>query len=216
MLTSKYPQKRKGFTLIEILIVVAILGLLMGITTQMLSSVSQSQGKARAKADMAVIATAIEAFASQYGGYPRLNTAKKESDAGSLYKCLIGKMVLRVNDNKISMDDVSTQRKGFIDVMKFRIVDPSDKDSQTVDHMKEGVYLADPWNEPYMYLYSTSTVAGTLESEWKSPSFILFTKGEDTKAVDVKNMYTSGIVPDSDLYIEPEVNIDNFIYGKTE
>ena len=216
MLTSKYPQKRKGFTLIEILIVVAILGLLMGITTQMLSSVGQSQGKARAKADMAVIATALEAFASQYGGYPRLNVGKKEADAGSLYKCLIGKMVLNVRDNKIYMEDAGAQRKSFIDVMKFRIVDPADKDSQSVDHMKEGVFLADPWNEPYVYLYDTSDVAGSLESEWKSPSFVLFTKGEDTKAVDVKNMYSSGLVPDNDVYTEPEVNIDNFIYGKTE
>ncbi len=216
MFTSESTSQKRGFTLIEILIVVAILGLLMGITTQMLSSVGQSQGKARAKADMAVIAAATEAFAAQYGGYPRLNVAKKESDAGDFFKCLTGRMVLRVKDNRISMSNISKTRRPFIDVLKFRICDPSDKDLQSVDASKDGVYLADPWNEPYMYLYNTSTIAGSLESEWTSPSFILFTKGADTKAKEIGSMYSTGVIPENDVYIEPEENIDNFIYGRTE
>ncbi len=216
MFTSKTPSPKRGFTLIEILIVVAILGLLMGITTQMLSSVGQSQGKARAKADMAVIASATEAFAAQYGGYPRLNVAKRESDAGDFFKCLTGRMILRVKDGRISMSPVSKSRKPFIDVLKFIICDPADKNSQSVDPTKSGVYLADPWSEPYMYLYDTSTIAGSLESEWTSPSFILFTKGADTEAKEIDNMYSSGVLPDNDTYIGPEVNIDNLIYGRTE
>ena len=67
-----------------------------------------------------------------------------------------------------------------------------------------------------MYLYNTSSVAGSLESEWKSPSFILFTKGADTLARDVKSMYSTGVIPPNDVYIEPEENIDNFIFGRTE
>ena len=126
MFTSKAPYKKKGFTLIEILIVVAILGLLMGITTQMLSTVGDTQGKARAKADLAVMASALEAFSAQYGGYPRLNVAKNASDAGDVYKCLTGKMVLRVQDGKISMTSVGKNRKTFIDVLKFRLCDPTD------------------------------------------------------------------------------------------
>ncbi len=215
MHTPKIQRIRRGFTLIEILIVVAILGLLMGITTQMLSSVGQSQGKAKAKADMAVIATALEAFSAQYGGYPRLNVAKKESHAGDLYKCLTGRMFLRVKDNKINMVDASTPRKPFVDVLKLKICDPKTK-STNVDPTKDGVYFADPWDEPYMYLYNTSSVAGSLESEWKSPSFILFTKGADTLARDVKSMYSTGVIPPNDVYIEPEENIDNFIFGRTE
>ena len=216
MFTSKAPYKKKGFTLIEILIVVAILGLLMGITTQMLSTVGDTQGKARAKADMAVMASALEAFSAQYGGYPRLNVAKKSSDAGDVYKCLTGKMILRVQDGKVSMTSVGKNRKTFIDVLKFRICDPTNKDKVDVDPSTEGVYLADPWNEAYMYLYNTSNVVGSLESEWTSPSFVLFTKGADTKAKDVRNMYSSGIIPSNDVYTEPEENLDNFIYGRTE
>ncbi len=216
MFTSKTTPARKGFTLIEILIVVAILSLLMGITTQMLSSVGQSQGKARAKADMAVIATALEAFQAQYGGYPRLNVAKRAEHAGDLYKCLTGKMVLRVKDNSVQMMNVGVARKPFIDALKFKLVDPAEKDSQSVDPSKNGVYLADPWDEPYMYLYSTSSGVGSLETEWKSPAFVLFTKGADTKAKDVRGMYSSGIIPSYDDYTAPEENLDNIIFGRTE
>lgn len=216
MFTSKSKKAKRAFTLIEILIVVAILGLLMGITTQMLSTVGQSQGRSRAKADMAVMAAALEAFSAQYGGYPRYNVAKRASDAGDVFKCLTGKIVLRVKDNAVNMSTLTKARKPFIDVLKFKLCDPSNKDSQSVDASKDGVYLADPWDEPYMYLYNTSTVAGSLESEWTSPSFVLFTKGPDTKAKDVRNMYSSGIIPPNDVYTEPEVNLDNIIYGRTE
>jgi len=129
---------------------------------------------------------------------------------------LSGKMILRVQDNKITMPVVGKTRKSFIDVAQFRLADPADKYATGVDPSKDGVYLADPWGEAYMYLYDTTNVVGSLEAEWTSPSFILFTKGADMKAKDVKNMYSSGIIPSNDVYIEPEENIDNFIYGRTE
>ena len=218
MHTSKpHPKTKRAFTLIELLIVIAILGLLMGVTTQMLSSASQTQGKARAKADMAVIATALEAFSQQYGGYPRLNEAKDpETAATQLFRCLTGRMVLRVKDNKISMTPVDPVRKPFIDALKFNLRDKKDITSNSVDPSKDTVFLADPWDEPYQYYYDTSSVAGALETEGKSPSFILLTKGADKKAKEVRGMYSTGIIPPNDVYTEPEENIDNYIFGRTE
>lgn len=214
--SKKHPVIRRGFTLIELLIVIAILGLLMGVTTQMLSNVGQTQGRARAKADMAIIGTALEAFSAQYGSYPRLNMAKNSDDDCKLYKCLTGRMVLRVKDGRISMSSVNTVRKPFIDVLKFNLKDKKNPSATTVDPLKETVFLADPWDEPYQYFYDTSVMAGALESEWKSPSFILLTKGADTKAKEVRGMYSSGMIPPNDVYTEPEVNIDNYIFGRTE
>ena len=69
----KTSRKRGAFTLVEILIVIGIIALLMGITTQMLGTVSASQGRARSKTDMALIVSGLEGFASKYGGYPRVS-----------------------------------------------------------------------------------------------------------------------------------------------
>ena len=73
--------KRGGFTLIEILIVIGIIVLLMGITTQMLGTVGEAQGRAKAKSDMALIATGIEAFFNQYDTYPRITSVGNEKQA---------------------------------------------------------------------------------------------------------------------------------------
>ncbi len=216
MFTSKIQSRKSGFTLVEILVVVAILGLLMAVTTSLLTGVGQKQGAARSKADMAVIASATEAFAAQYGGYPRLNVAKKSADAGDFLKCLTGKMALRVKDGRVIMSLVARSKKSFVDISKLSVCDPDEPEAEAPDSNKNGVFIADPWREPYMYLYNTSSTSGTLEAEWTSPSFILFTKGADTKAKEIDNMYSTGVVPDNDAYRAVEVNIDNLIYGRTE
>ena len=214
----KTTRTHKAFTLIEILIVVGILALLMGLTTQMLSTVSANQGRAKARTDMALIASALESFASKYGGYPRVNAGSDEKKAAAdLYKCLAGKMVLRVDDGQIIMSDVGTARKPVLEVSKLTIADPTDQFAQNVDPEKNGVYFCDPWSEPYLYFFdTTSYVTNEENTSWRSPSFVLLSKGADTKAVDVKNMYTSGIIPNDDDYRMPEQNIDNILYGRDD
>lgn len=214
----KFTRTRKAFTLIEILIVVGILALLMGLTTQMLSTVSANQGRAKARTDMALIASALESFAGRYGGYPRVNASGDEKKAAaSIYKCLAGKMVLRVDDGQITMSDVGANRKPLLDVSKLTICDPNDPYAQNVDTEKNGVYFCDPWNEPYLYFFdTTSYVTNEENTSWRSPSFILMSKGADTKAEDVKGMYTSGIIPNDEDYRMPEQNLDNILHGRDD
>ena len=211
-------RRRRAFTLVEILIVIGIIALLMGLTTQMLGTVSANQGRAKARADLAMIASGLEAFASKYGGYPRINASGDEKKAGAdLYKCLAGKMILRVDDGQIVMSDVGANRKPLVDVSKLKICDPADPYLQDVDPEKNGVYFADPWNQPYVYLFdTTSYVTNEGNTSWRSPGFILLSKGPDEKAVDVKSMYTTGIIPDDEEYRMPEQNIDNIIFGRDD
>ncbi len=215
---AKKPRFRGAFTLVEILIVIGIIALLMGITTQMLGTVTSSQGRARARTDLAIIASALEAFSLKYGGYPRLSANNDEKNsAGDVYKCLVGKMVLRLDDGQIVMSDVGTNRKPFLDSSKLRICDPSDPLLQDVDPEKNGVYFGDPWNEPYLYFFDTTAyVTNEGNTSWRSPSFLLLSKGPDQKAKEVNYMYTTGIMPDDEEYRMPEENIDNIIYGRDD
>jgi hypothetical protein len=41
-------------------------------------------------------------------------------------------------------------------------------------------------------------------------------KGADTKAEDVKGMYTSGIIPNDEDYRMPEQNLDNILHGRDD
>lgn len=211
-------NNKRAFTLIEILVVISIIVILMGFTSMIIGGVGDTQGKARSKADMELIATALEAFRGKYGGYPRISCQTNEAtNAGDLYKCLVGKMALSVKNGEIYMEDISTRpRRPFLDASKIKIGDPSDRDSDDVDSEKSGVFFMDAWREPYMYFYDTSKVAGTVEGVWRSPAFILLSKGPDQKHTEVKNMYATGIIPEEKEYFEKEENVDNILHGRMD
>jgi len=66
-----------GFTLIEMLVVIAIIGALVAILIATASGVRDSASKARAKVQFTQWAAAIEAFRSEYGHYPQFDPSYK-------------------------------------------------------------------------------------------------------------------------------------------
>ena len=70
MLLMKVSQSRKGFTLIELVIVVSILAILAGVMVPRLAGRAAKARDARRLADIRAISTAITAFYADTGGYP--------------------------------------------------------------------------------------------------------------------------------------------------
>ena len=79
----KNPQKR-GFTLLEILVVVAVIMLLTGMLFRVGSLVSDRSARARAIADMQAIANALEEYYAVYGMYPPTSGMRYEYAVESL------------------------------------------------------------------------------------------------------------------------------------
>jgi len=67
---ERQPKRRKGFTLLEILIVVAIIGLIASLVVPNLIGRYERSKEEIAKAQLEMLASAIEAFRLDVGRYP--------------------------------------------------------------------------------------------------------------------------------------------------
>jgi prepilin-type N-terminal cleavage/methylation domain-containing protein len=83
---SSLRPPESAFTLIELLTVIAIIGVLAGMLLPVLSRVKQQALKNQAKQEMAAIVTAIEAYDQAYGKFPvskAVQTAAASSTTGN-------------------------------------------------------------------------------------------------------------------------------------
>jgi len=75
MKSFKSSLKTRAFTLIELLTVIAIIGILASIIIPVTGKVREAAKKARVKSQFGQWSTAIEQFRAEYGYYPNFTTA---------------------------------------------------------------------------------------------------------------------------------------------
>lgn len=158
-------RRKEAFTLIELLLVIAVILLLAGITFGISKGVQNAQARAKAKAEMATIAQALEQYKTRYGDYPwhdsddgqypapvRPNQAEKTS-VMMLY-ALTGRLIMERNTSgtlvvsKVgdSLEDVNVLDKPkFLDHTKFSIYNSNNEN--------QPIAILDPWGNPYVYWY---------------------------------------------------------------
>ncbi|HEY5812468.1 MAG TPA: prepilin-type N-terminal cleavage/methylation domain-containing protein [Terrimicrobiaceae bacterium] len=122
MPAQKSPQ---GFTIIELLVVVAIIGVLMSLLFPAVQGALDAAKKAQAKNDVMQIATAIVGFDTEYGRLPGSNSAPQELGTNIL-GALTGNDT-NLNPRKIIFLEVLNYRKGKGGILKDIFVDPWEK-----------------------------------------------------------------------------------------
>ena len=166
-----------GFTLLELLVVIAIIAILAGIVLGVGRRASESGKIARAKAEMAALSTALEAYKSQYGDYPQtgavvnnpLAPAPATDDGpGILFNALTGK---RGPKTALTPMDV----RSLVELAKFPLQVP-DRFPVSGNMTQLANAFVDPWGHRYLYVYDT------VANGWKNSSFILMSAGPDEAA----------------------------------
>ena len=90
------PRRAGAFTLIELMVVVAIIAILAGLTLGGMGYVNRKSAASRAQTEVAALSAAIESYKLEFGTYP--------SNATTLYADLTGSGVL--NKSKVFFEPV--------------------------------------------------------------------------------------------------------------
>ena len=112
----------RGFTMIELLVVVAIIGVLMSLLFPAVQGALDSAKKAQAKNDAMQIATAIVAYDTEYGRLPNTNSAP-QTVSGNIIGALTGTDT-NLNPRKIIFLEVLNYKKGKGGILNDVFVDP--------------------------------------------------------------------------------------------
>lgn len=113
----------RGFTIIELLVVVAVIGVLMSLLFPAVQGALDAAKKAQAKNDVMQIATAIVAFDTEYGRLPSSNSTPQPLSTNNILGALTGSDT-NLNPRKIIFLEVLSYRKGKGGISGGNFVDP--------------------------------------------------------------------------------------------
>lgn len=215
-----------GFTLIELLTVISIIAVLAAVTFGVSSAVKDTQARARAQAEIAILAQSLEQFKAKNGDYPWTSSGYSSSsnsvasnNGEELLQALTGWREFVSGNNrafelKSAADLPESGFKSYLDIGKMTYVNTSNLGSDgSIEEYNPEVDLnnsaplelafLDPWGNPYIYVYNKSSNA------WDNFGYVLYSKGPDGKEVTPS---TNGVITD-DIRNE-SVNADNIYAGE--
>lgn len=115
----KHLRSAQAFTLMELLIVIAILGILMGLLFPAVNGALNSARKAQAKNDVVQIANAVVMYETEYGTFPTNSSASPMDVGGTFLQALMG-----TNPRRITFIEVPDYKKNKGGITNGNWIDP--------------------------------------------------------------------------------------------
>ncbi|MSU22925.1 MAG: prepilin-type N-terminal cleavage/methylation domain-containing protein [Opitutus sp.] len=189
---ARRDRRPPGFTLIELVTVMAIIAILAAFSFGAVKGAQQRAALARAKSNLAALGTALEEYKRHYGDYPQLaefaqaaltptstTTGPGITTAqAKLFNCLTGVFGPRVFTN-----DGRLNGPNLLDIGKFSLNGTLTATFQVVStsppkppfKQEQNISLLDPWGRRYLYYYKNARVPAL----WQAPGYVLYSTGPD-------------------------------------
>ena len=127
---------RRGFTLIEVLVVIVVIAILAGLVLSTAGYIQKKSARSRAEAEVAALSAALESYKVEYGAYPTSGAAGPDGSR-TLYQAL-----------SYSNESLNPSGKIFFEP-KNTMLDGTNSRTTT--------YFVDPFGNAYNYVFPGDT-----------------------------------------------------------
>jgi len=168
-------MKRRGFTLIELMVVIAIIIILAAIAIPNYLNMTARAKKSRVASDFAALATALETFRTDWGVYPTTTAAFQTLVTGGVVYKELSTVGAGVAVTNVSTKTTAAGDTGGIVYMTSNILDSMKNPYNSVNFYK---YVSSPGGLHWTVYASESTAATPLEypSLWRSDTTTTLTE----------------------------------------
>ncbi|MEP4079248.1 prepilin-type N-terminal cleavage/methylation domain-containing protein [Haloferula sp.] len=152
---KRAKKNAKGFTLMELLVVVSIMVILAGLTLGVMSYVNQKQAMEQAKIQLGLLELALEDYNSEKGEYPANTRSTGTRGSDEIHRALFP---MEDDDAKVYLTEL----------------DPLNDSQGWLSGSGNDWQILDPWGEEYRYRTNTATRINAV-----NPGFDLWSCGPD-------------------------------------
>lgn len=148
---SSSRQRSGGFTLIEILVVIALIAILAGITLVAAGGFMDAASRTRAKGEIQAMSTALENYKLDNGAYPAANTLLGPPTGAYNYNSTAAAVVYPASSEILYKQLTGYDRITDLQVAGTKTYMSFKRNQVGTDPNNGLTYIQDPWGNSYGY-----------------------------------------------------------------